>query len=158
MQTNLSSTGRSSSTHSRLPSCAALRWASGTKSEHERRKKQRKRCHALQQRACGARKRTVCAATVTASHASISAPDLEKSPLHMESCGVSTGSIEERQTPISASFMRNLVSLTEKISIFGGFKTVFMEDSENGGKGDIQARNRTVVNLPREKIEKRCFE
>jgi hypothetical protein len=34
------------------------------------------------------------------------------------------------------------------------FKTVFMEDSENGGKGDMQARNRTVVNLPREKIEK----
>ncbi len=29
-----------------------------------------------------------------------------------------------------------------------------MEDSENGGKGDMQARNRTVVNLPREKIEK----
>ncbi len=33
-----------------------------------------------------------------------------------------------------------------------------MEDSENGGEGDMQARNRTVVNLPREKIEKRYFE
>ena len=29
------------------------------------------------------------------------------------------------------------------------FKTIFMEDSENGGKGDIQERNRTVVNIPR---------
>jgi hypothetical protein len=27
-------------------------------------------------------------------------------------------------------------------------KTVFMEDSENWGKGDMQARNRTVVYLP----------
>ncbi len=29
------------------------------------------------------------------------------------------------------------------------FKTVFMEDSENGGKGEMQERNRTVVYLPR---------
>jgi hypothetical protein len=29
---------------------------------------------------------------------------------------------------------------------------------QNGGKGDMQARNRTVVNFPHEKIEKRCFE
>ena len=29
-----------------------------------------------------------------------------------------------------------------------------MEDSENGGKGEIQERNRTVVNLPREKVER----
>ena len=51
--------------------------------------------------------------------------------------------------------MRTLVSLTETISIFGGwFKTVFMEDSENGGKGEIQERNRIVVNLPREKVER----
>ncbi len=34
------------------------------------------------------------------------------------------------------------------------FKTVFMEDSENGGKGEIKERNRTVVNLPREKVER----
>ena len=34
------------------------------------------------------------------------------------------------------------------------FKTVFMEDSENGGKGEIQERNRIVVNLPREKVER----
>jgi hypothetical protein len=51
--------------------------------------------------------------------------------------------------------MRTLVSLTEKISIFGGLvQNVFMEDSENGGKGEIQERNRTVVNLPREKVER----
>ena len=29
-----------------------------------------------------------------------------------------------------------------------------MEDSENGGKGEIQERNRIVVNLPREKVER----
>jgi hypothetical protein len=29
-----------------------------------------------------------------------------------------------------------------------------MEDSENGGKGEIQERNRTVVYLPREKVER----
>jgi hypothetical protein len=34
------------------------------------------------------------------------------------------------------------------------FKTVFMEDSENGGKGEIQERNRTVVYLTREKVKR----
>jgi hypothetical protein len=29
-----------------------------------------------------------------------------------------------------------------------------MEDSENGGKGEIQERNRTVVYLPREKVKR----
>jgi hypothetical protein len=29
-----------------------------------------------------------------------------------------------------------------------------MEDSENGGKGEMQERNRTVVYLPREKVER----
>jgi hypothetical protein len=29
-----------------------------------------------------------------------------------------------------------------------------MEDSENGGKGEIEERNRTVVYLPREKVER----
>jgi hypothetical protein len=33
-----------------------------------------------------------------------------------------------------------------------------MEDSENGGKGDMQARNRTVVNLPREKVEREVLD
>jgi hypothetical protein len=47
-------------------------------------------------------------------------------------------------------------SLTEKIrQIFWDWvKTVFMEDSENGGKGEIQERNRIVVNLPHEKVER----
>jgi hypothetical protein len=34
------------------------------------------------------------------------------------------------------------------------FKTVFMEDSENGGKGEMQERNRTVLYLPPEKVER----
>jgi hypothetical protein len=29
-----------------------------------------------------------------------------------------------------------------------------MEDSENGGKGEIQERNRAVVYLPREKVDR----
>jgi hypothetical protein len=29
-----------------------------------------------------------------------------------------------------------------------------MQDSENGGKGEIKERNRTVVNLPSEKVER----
>jgi hypothetical protein len=45
--------------------------------------------------------------------------------------------------------MRTLVSLTEKSGFLADWcKTVFMEDSENGGKGEIQERNRTVVYLP----------
>ena len=32
-----------------------------------------------------------------------------------------------------------------------------MEDSENGGKGEIQERNRIVVNLPREVLSKMEF-
>ena len=32
-----------------------------------------------------------------------------------------------------------------------------MEDSENGGKGEMQERNRTVVYLPRYKVEREGF-
>jgi hypothetical protein len=32
-----------------------------------------------------------------------------------------------------------------------------MEDSENGGKGKMQERNRTVVYLPSEKVEREGF-
>jgi len=34
------------------------------------------------------------------------------------------------------------------------FKTVFMEDSETGGKDEMQERNRTVVYFTREKVER----
>jgi hypothetical protein len=44
--------------------------------------------------------------------------------------------------------MRTLVFLAD------WFKTVFMKDSENGGKGEMQERNRTVVYLPPEKVER----
>jgi hypothetical protein len=51
--------------------------------------------------------------------------------------------------------MRTLVSLTGKsVFLADWFKTVFMEDSENGGKGEMQERNRTVVYLRREKVER----
>jgi hypothetical protein len=37
------------------------------------------------------------------------------------------------------------------------FKTVFMEDSENGGKGEMQKHNRTVLYLPCVKVEREGF-
>ena len=45
--------------------------------------------------------------------------------------------------------MRTLVSLTETFGFFVDlFQTVFMEDSENVGKGEMLELNRTVVHLP----------